>query len=571
LKCLITANAWQAVHVTLTESITNNTRSPEVFAMASNWISTCLKNHEKCKSASPKPEWYPTRLLDVDPPGLPPDSVCLVETEHEAISEGYMTLSHCWGNLDHLKLTRKTYNTLREGISISRLRQTFQDAIYSVQRLGGRYIWIDALCIFQDTEDLSDWSLEAPRMQDVYSNSVCNISALDAADGSHSLFHTRDTDSLCPPTVQVVAEAEDSNEPWVEMFVLHDFNFWRVQVSEAILHTRAWVVQERLLAPRVLHFGRQQIFWECAEKNAAEVYPDGLPSCIPSRVAKALRPSDQCSRDMETSPYLIWRDIVETYTQCHLTKSEDKLVACSGLARRLAGLMNDSYVVGMWNHGLEFQLLWEVAVDPFTENRQFDDISWPTKYRAPSWSWASLDGPVTLPSSLEGESLIRLEQVFLDYTEHDNYGPVGYGRLQLQGHLKAIRIREPWPATGRIAHTWSLSLLDTRADPEDSDLRPQFILDVMQQDFYAENEQGLLYMMPMALCQSSGNSQYRAMLLQLVDARVAVYCRIGVASWDVTEGNRTKMEEILRQPDEGVERDVPCVYQQDGRYSIVLV
>ena len=38
------------------------------------------------------------------------------------------------------------------------------------------------------------------------------------------------------------------------------------------LSGRGWVLQERLLAPRTLHFGREQLFWECCECRHLEGY-----------------------------------------------------------------------------------------------------------------------------------------------------------------------------------------------------------------------------------------------------------------------------------------------------------
>ena len=56
-----------------------------------------------------------------------------------------------------------------------------------------------------------------------------------------------------------------------------DRELWLREVSQSPLGRRAWVVQERLLAPRVIHFGANQLFWECNGLKACELYPNGLP------------------------------------------------------------------------------------------------------------------------------------------------------------------------------------------------------------------------------------------------------------------------------------------------------
>jgi hypothetical protein len=68
----------------------------------------------------------------------------------------YMTLSHCWGNLDILKLGNSNIRDMMHLINISLLCQTFLDAMEVTKALGVEYIWIESLCILQDS--LDDWA-----------------------------------------------------------------------------------------------------------------------------------------------------------------------------------------------------------------------------------------------------------------------------------------------------------------------------------------------------------------------------------------------------------------------------
>ncbi|KAE8448610.1 hypothetical protein EG329_009035 [Mollisiaceae sp. DMI_Dod_QoI] len=70
----------------------------------------------------------------------------------------YLTLSHCWGNAKVLQLTQDSLDDFLEDIPIANLPKTFLDAIFIVAKLGYEYIWIDSLCIMQDS--LEDWSQE---------------------------------------------------------------------------------------------------------------------------------------------------------------------------------------------------------------------------------------------------------------------------------------------------------------------------------------------------------------------------------------------------------------------------
>ncbi|KAF2261874.1 HET-domain-containing protein [Lojkania enalia] len=549
-----------------------NTKSLEVLSLARKWMSDCTNNHEKCCSISLETTWCPTRLLDLEPDALSPDSIRLIETGKTIPNGRYMTLSHCWGKVNHLTLTKATYNSLRDGISVFRLRQLFQDAIYTVRSLGCRYLWIDALCIFQDKDDLSDWRREAPCMQDVYANSLCNISALDAPDGFHSFFHTRDPKSIFPQIVRVPTDNECGNETERDSFILHDHDIWRREVSEAILHTRAWVVQERILAPRILHLGTQQILWECAEKNSSEMYPDGLPSCIPSESPKSLITT---TVGEITAAYHSWCDIVETYTKCNLTFPGDKLIACAGLAKKIGRLLKDDYIAGLWRDSLEFHLLWTVATTDFSNLRDIGDITRPAEYRAPSWSWASLDGPISLQSDLKGDLLATVEQVSINYVTEDKYGAIRSAELHLKGVLKLIQIMEPYfPQSSSIGLTWRMHIW-TGASNEEPDLHVRFKLDVMQSDFREENLNCSLFIMPIAKQSSMTTSGrtviIRCLMLQVHDRVEGIYRRIGVASLNVNENNQAKLEDVLQQTDRETKIGFPCVEQRDGKYSIKII
>ena len=69
-------------------------------------------------------------------------------------------------------------------------------------RLGIKYIWIDSLCIIQEGDEMKDWVHEASLMQQVYSNSTINISALGATDGSKGLFLEQNSSLKIPCLVK---------------------------------------------------------------------------------------------------------------------------------------------------------------------------------------------------------------------------------------------------------------------------------------------------------------------------------------------------------------------------------
>ena len=138
-------------------------------------------------------------------------------------------------------LTRATWSDLRTGVPIATLPQAFQDAITICKRLDVHFIWIDSLCIFQDPDDLSDWSQEASRMYQVYSRSFLNISALAASDSNQSIFVTRDRDVVVQPRIGIGTQTEPHGKR-VD-YEVEQMGLFSDEVFCAPLNLRGWVLQ----------------------------------------------------------------------------------------------------------------------------------------------------------------------------------------------------------------------------------------------------------------------------------------------------------------------------------------
>ena len=348
-----------------------------------------------------------------------------------------MTLSHRWGAASFLQLTSSNLPDLVKGFRIADLPQTFQDAIGVARRLGCRYLWIDSLCIVQDST--KDWLHEAGLMGEVYANSHCNIAATWNSSSDDGLFTERNPSEV---------EGIFVHPQWASLksaaFRVIEFGLWESLITSADLNKRAWVVQERLLAPRVLHFGRIQLAWECHEVDACETYPTGLPVAQQSTgtMHKGLDPDTngrhlQSMGDSESSPnlytYHVWNKIVAAYTAGELTVASDKFVALSGLAKKMQALLQDDYLAGLWKGTLSSDLLWKVNGGEQTNGLL------PTRapqYRAPSWSWAALDGHIMPGRPNIDRILIIVEDAATDPTGTGNpLGQLKSGWIRLRGVL----------------------------------------------------------------------------------------------------------------------------------------
>lgn len=413
------------------------TSSEPALDIAKGWLNQCLLHHPLCgagsspRQNSQEARFLPTRVIRILPEGI------RLYTTTEAESDGfqYATLSHRWPlNADSiLQLTTDNIHQWHSHIEQdNKFSTAFKDAITVCKYLGIEYLWIDSLCILQRGDGGEDWQREAARMGAVYKYGLVNIAATSVVNGEEGLeqgfFRIRDPaivspdiitascnydyqtrrDGLMGDLVNVVqkGDAEPTDYHVVPMSQFVD------NVLDAPLNQRAWVMQERHLSPRILHFTSQQIFWECNKSICSETYQKAEPIEFfqrPSR-SKALLGrvmADQLSlpesptvrlQGLPTKFYELWYSLVGRYSCGGLTKTTDKLIAVSGIAREIAqcmGASQEDYTAGLWRQDLLYGLLWKTPtiIGPGTcRVRPGKD----EPYQAPSWSWASVNCPVTV-------------------------------------------------------------------------------------------------------------------------------------------------------------------------------
>jgi hypothetical protein len=338
------------------------TRDSECWSLISKWIERCETKHTTCGSSTGQIPWRPTRLLDVSPTEACLPRLVITENENVSSMGPYIALSHCWGRSKILTLKTSNIDTFRHAIPVSDLPLNFREAIQVSQNLGFKYIWIDSLCIIQDS--VEDWRKEAAMMGKVYKYASLCIAATGSHDAEGGLFRKRNTTLLSPYRLNIITKSH------AQSYLALRADLWSSGVTEAPLNRRAWVVQERLFAPRTLHFGREQIFWECRELEACEVLPDQIPPKFfessdvgwelngfkrwhftvgdaieaASQGQEAPRPE---RRSFKQDIYEPWQFVVQEYMRCGLSKPEDKFVALSGMALEMSQLLKDEYLAGL--------------------------------------------------------------------------------------------------------------------------------------------------------------------------------------------------------------------------------
>jgi hypothetical protein len=199
----------------------------------------------------------PTRVIDVGD-GY---TARLVSTVEENMSEGvqYIALSHCWGlpkeQTDKWCTTTGNEKDRRtQGFPVKELPQTFQDAISVTRELGQQYLWIDSLCIIQG--EGGDWAAEATKMEAVFKNAYCTIAATSAKDSTEGFLNRSEEKG----SQYVIVPKSSRGKVYVCTSIDEDFDS---DVMKGVLNKRAWVLQERALSRRTIHFTEGQTYFEC--------------------------------------------------------------------------------------------------------------------------------------------------------------------------------------------------------------------------------------------------------------------------------------------------------------------
>ena len=353
---------------------------------------------------------------------------------NENLARGkYIALSHCWGGKKSLYTSKKTLNMHTRGIPFSRFPKTFQDAILICRELGVDYLWIDSLCIIQDSEE--DWALQAARMTDVYSNSWITIAA-DAAINGNEGFINDERRKIKVKRFKCPGPGTQDSEVCIRKKgsgLRDSFNHhcW-TGPTRSPLSLRGWVLQESVLAPRILHFTAEELTWECNTQSQCEcqVQPHHFSSELPIKAYINQLPFRKK-----------WSLLVDEFSERDLSFQTDRLPAISGLAMWMQKSTNASYWAGLWSDEFPEALLWWV-LDRKKDVKASRCISKRIlPYQAPTWSWASVTGRVLL-SLCSDRITPDLENMRVELVPASGnlYGSLRSAQLSAKAYLISVRV-----------------------------------------------------------------------------------------------------------------------------------
>lgn len=339
----------------------------------SAWLQDCDETHG-CLPRSDM--FFPTRVIDVESPRS--SMVHLTEDFQTQSQTGrYAALSHRWGpQTEHGTFCTYRSNRVefRNGIPLSRLPKTFRDAVLVTRRLGIRYLWIDSLCIIQD--DVDDWATESKLMEQVFSSAYVTLAASCANDTNDGFLKSR------PPRTSIASVTSDGH-PYYVCEPIDDFSG---DVEHGELNKRGWVLQERALSRRTIHFAEKQSYWECGagvrcetltkmrNRKASFLGDANFPHAVESYV-----------KGMKLE---FFQNLYGLYSNLALSFKTDRPIAIQGLERRLIRTLGTTGGYGVFDCYLHRSLLWCRA------DQSLERIPGVHHRSTPSWSWMAYYGPI---------------------------------------------------------------------------------------------------------------------------------------------------------------------------------
>lgn len=430
----------------------------EQLEFIAHHLKDCIQAHS-CVSS--EPTFMPTRLIRIV---VDNHNKYVTRLVTETSLQPYVALSHCWGKVfpAYAKTTLVNLDARELCLPWEELPQTFRDAVAVTERLGFQYIWIDALCIIQDSP--SDWESEASSMCDVYSSCALLLSADASPDSEVGLFRAANM-STRPWSADIPASWKS---PGVKVqYPRVHFTFGKMpsmyvpswkQLTIYPLSTRAWCFQEQRLARRVVHFAVDEVMWDCLGGVACQCGTFSSNSFALHTWQKKLV-DNECSADEKHS---LWINTVSEYSSRELSHWTDRFPALSGLAKQfqvtsdkrqfnniqvstpdngftqqVTGKFKDislgTYLAGAWSSSLLVDMCWSADDTPGQR------ISTPSCYIAPSWSWASISGMVNSRSSPH-EPLAEIISAHCIPTGTDDTGRISYGEVVLKARIMPVTI-----------------------------------------------------------------------------------------------------------------------------------
>lgn len=400
------------------------------------------ENNYSLESLAKLPAERPTRLLEILPSSNPDRShghlVKLIETNDRDYT--YAALSYCWGKIEGTTWLTKndTLQQRMQDIDLEILPATIRDCLQIAPSLGVHHVWVDSLCIIQDSA--SDWETESAKMGGIYRGAILTIAASKSTSSAEGCYNQNKRSSPLNPFAEYTCVENrlrdgQTSRLYFEKMVISSIHtpeegIFGTEVYGSPLSQRAWAYQEQVLSRRTLYFAASQLYWECDHCRLSQ---DNSQQAQEKRAYPVLTFSHPLSTSDVVAQW--YRGAVEIYAKRGLTNPSDKLVAISAVAKATYLNRHVRYFAGLWQDCILPGLCW------YRVGRGRKS----TEYICPSWSWASQQSGVTYSAlskryrepEEDASPAIQVLDVQVVPSEKNPFGNVQSGYVRLQTRVTA--------------------------------------------------------------------------------------------------------------------------------------
>lgn len=312
----------------------------------------------------------------------------LVDIRHECLAaaagdEVYAALSYVWGGVATTQSTADNITLLQEVGSLNphsgrfQLPATIRDAIKLAGLLGLDYIWVDQLCIQQDSATKHH---ELGAMDSIYASAHVTIVAANGWDADHGL-----------------RGIEGATEPRQHFGHLED-SFQALSASK--WYSRGWTFQELLFSRRILLFQYQSLLWICKTGVFEEGKEDGILTSMLTIMPRSI---------FENWPDLPhYAGLVREYSLRELSFPGDVINAFAGIISTMSTTFVDGFIHGLPAMYFDIALLWQPMIplerrllpewskvdSPYPRSVYMSHVMFRLLTRGHSWSWSGWVGEV---------------------------------------------------------------------------------------------------------------------------------------------------------------------------------
>ncbi|KAI1080665.1 heterokaryon incompatibility protein-domain-containing protein [Whalleya microplaca] len=341
--------------------------SRQDFGLIRTWMSRCHSEHGiDCQP------YYPSRFLGFTLRVIDVEDGCVREAPSEC---HYIALSYVWGRVEQLSLTSSTYEDLSKPTALSRssgIPSTIRDAMTMCRRLGERYLWVDTLCIIQDSD--TDKSEQISHMDEIYAGAVLTIVNAGASSANDPIPGVEcDSNSRIPGPSHKVGGLQLS-------VVTANIS---TMMSQSAWEQRGWTFQENVLSKRLLVVTESLTFFRCAHALWREDRVQEPQHAIVHEFERYFMEPQRSNGDIRKDPERLEKtvtdyiDIVKVYPKRRFSNEADILLAFEGIQQTMLAQIG-AFFWGLPKRYMNTALLWNSAEPGLLERRP----------GFPSWSWA---------------------------------------------------------------------------------------------------------------------------------------------------------------------------------------